>query len=169
MDGWYASKCTILLLEREYPSPNETLYSEPANISASACSMHSLSTEPPPPRRVWLETGHSALRDHLMYSVRRPSPPQLERLRVCTPCPQQFSHSTRPSRSLMEAVGATSAIVGLAIPVFKCAKELRDRIKLVCPLSSSPFAYLHSAHDNSPSVSAGRIGESGTLGSTHRI
>jgi len=31
----------------------------------------------------------------------------------------------------MEAVGATSAIVGLAIPVFKCAKELRDRIKLV--------------------------------------
>ena len=113
--------------------------------------------------------GESVLRDHLMYSVRRPSPPQLERLRVCTPCPQQFSHSTRPSRSLMEAVGATSAIVGLAIPVFKFAKELRDRIKLVCPLSSSPFAYLHSAHDNSPSVSAGRIGESGTLGSTHRI
>ena len=31
----------------------------------------------------------------------------------------------------MEAVGATSAIVGLAIPVFKCAKELRDKIKLV--------------------------------------
>ena len=31
----------------------------------------------------------------------------------------------------MEAVGAASAIVGLAIPVFKCAKELRDRIKLV--------------------------------------
>jgi hypothetical protein len=31
----------------------------------------------------------------------------------------------------MEPVGATSAIVGLAIPVFKCAKELRDRIKLV--------------------------------------
>ena len=31
----------------------------------------------------------------------------------------------------MEAVGGTSAIVGLAVPVFKCAKELRDRIKLV--------------------------------------
>ena len=34
----------------------------------------------------------------------------------------------------MEAVGATSAIVGLAIPVFKSAKELRDKIKFVrCP------------------------------------
>ena len=31
----------------------------------------------------------------------------------------------------MEAVGGASAIVGLAVPVFKCAKELRDRIKLV--------------------------------------
>ena len=31
----------------------------------------------------------------------------------------------------MEGVGATSAIVGLAIPVFKSAKELRDKIKLV--------------------------------------
>ena len=31
----------------------------------------------------------------------------------------------------MELVGATSAIVGLAIPVFKFAKELRDRINLV--------------------------------------
>jgi hypothetical protein len=31
----------------------------------------------------------------------------------------------------MEAVGATTTIVGLAIPVFQCAKELRDRIKLV--------------------------------------
>ena len=31
----------------------------------------------------------------------------------------------------MEAVSATSAIVGLAIPVFLCAKDLRDRIKLV--------------------------------------
>ena len=31
----------------------------------------------------------------------------------------------------MEAVGAASAIVGLAIPVFKSAKELRDRINLV--------------------------------------
>ena len=31
----------------------------------------------------------------------------------------------------MEAIGAASAIVGLAIPVFQCAKALRDRIKLV--------------------------------------
>jgi hypothetical protein len=49
----------------------------------------------------------------------------------------------------MEPVGAASAIVGLAIPVFKCAKELRDRIKLVRPLSSSPTAYPQSAHHNS--------------------
>ena len=32
----------------------------------------------------------------------------------------------------MEVVSATSAIVGLAVPVFQCAKALRDRIKLVC-------------------------------------
>ena len=32
----------------------------------------------------------------------------------------------------MEVVGTTSAIVGLAIPVFQSAKALRDRIKLVC-------------------------------------
>ena len=31
----------------------------------------------------------------------------------------------------METIGGASAIVGLAVPVFKCAKELRDRIKLV--------------------------------------
>ena len=31
----------------------------------------------------------------------------------------------------MEALSATSAIVGLAVPVFQCAKALRDRIKLV--------------------------------------
>ena len=31
----------------------------------------------------------------------------------------------------MEALSATSAAVGLAIPVFQCAKSLRDRIKLV--------------------------------------
>ena len=31
----------------------------------------------------------------------------------------------------MEAIAAASAIVGLAIPVFKCAKDLRARIKLV--------------------------------------
>jgi hypothetical protein len=32
----------------------------------------------------------------------------------------------------MDPLGTTSAIVGLAIPVFNCAKELRDKIKLVC-------------------------------------
>jgi hypothetical protein len=31
----------------------------------------------------------------------------------------------------MEIAAAASAVVSLAIPVFKCAKELRDRIKLV--------------------------------------
>jgi hypothetical protein len=31
----------------------------------------------------------------------------------------------------MDPLSTTSAIVGLAIPVFKCAKELRDKIKLV--------------------------------------
>jgi len=31
----------------------------------------------------------------------------------------------------MEAVGAASAIVGVAVPVFQCAKALRDRVKLV--------------------------------------
>ena len=43
----------------------------------------------------------------------------------------QSPQSTRPFRPRMEVVGATSAIVGLAIPVFKSAKEVRDRIKLV--------------------------------------
>ena len=49
----------------------------------------------------------------------------------------------------MEALGATSAAVGLAIPLFKCAKELRDKIKLVRPLSSKSSAYLQSAYDYS--------------------
>ena len=31
----------------------------------------------------------------------------------------------------MEAIGGANAIVGLAVPVFKIAKDLRDRIKLV--------------------------------------
>ncbi len=31
----------------------------------------------------------------------------------------------------MDVAGATGAIAGLAIPVFQCAKALRDRIKLV--------------------------------------
>ena len=64
----------------------------------------------------------------------------------------------------MEAVSATSAIVRLAIPVFKSAKELRDRIKLVrypphflCTLRALIIMF------------AGRLEESGTLGSAHRI
>ena len=31
----------------------------------------------------------------------------------------------------MEVIGATGTLIGLAIPVFECAKALRDRIKLV--------------------------------------
>jgi len=72
----------------------------------------------------------------------------------------------------MEALGATSAVVGLAIPVFKCAKELRDKIKLVRPLSSkNPLRTIRALIIilYSISVLAGRIGESGALGSAHRI
>jgi len=53
--------------------------------------------------------------------IRRPFPPQLEPLVVRIPLPP-------PS---MEVVGAASAVVGLAIPVFETAKKIRDRIKLV--------------------------------------
>ena len=95
------------------------------------------------------------------FSVRRPFPPRLELLHRV---PQQLLQSTYLSRPRMEAVGATSAIVGLAIPVFKSAKALRDRIKLVryrprslCTLRGVIIMF------------AGRIGESGTLGSAHRI
>ena len=49
---------------------------------------------------------------------------------VDTPYPST-TLSTRPPQLPMEAIGATGAIVGLAIPVFKCAKGLRDRVKLV--------------------------------------
>src|SRR5258706_2590290 len=45
--------------------------------------------------------------------------------------PRQLSQTTRPSRPPMEVISATSAIVGLAVPVFQSAKALRDRIKLV--------------------------------------
>ena len=68
----------------------------------------------------------------------------------------------------MEALGATSAIVGLAVPVFQCAKALRDRIKLV-RYRLHPLCYSYKAHNYSLSMFAGRIGESGTLGSTYRI
>ena len=49
----------------------------------------------------------------------------------CAPCLQQLSQSAHPSQPPIEVVSATSAIVGLAVPVFQCAKALRDRIKLV--------------------------------------
>ena len=64
----------------------------------------------------------------------------------------------------MDVVSATSAIVGLAVPVFQSAKALRDRIKLV-RYPPHPL----SAHHYSLSVSAGRIGEIRTPGSTDRI
>ena len=59
----------------------------------------------------------------------------------------------------MEVVGATDATVGLAIPVFKSAKELRDRIKLVRLLSFSLSERLIILYP----CFAGRIGESGTF------
>ena len=70
-------------------------------------------------------------RQALGCAVRRPFPPQLELPRVCSLYPEQLPQLTRPSRPRMDALGATGAIVGLAIPVFQCAKALRDRIKLV--------------------------------------
>ena len=62
--------------------------------------------------------------------VRRRSRSLSMHSQVDTPYPST-TLSTRPPQLPMEAIGATSAIVGLAIPTFKCAKELRDRIKLV--------------------------------------
>ena len=65
----------------------------------------------------------------------------------------------------MEAVAAASAIVGLAVPVFQCAKALRDRIKLV----RDRTYLLRVQRTHSASALAGRIRESGTLGSPCRI
>jgi len=93
---------------------------------------------------------------------RRRFPPELELPRVCTPCP---STTLLINRFIL----TTRRNYGLAIPVFKCAKELLVKIKLVRTLFSSPSAYPQTAHDHSPSVFAGRIGESGTLDSAHRI
>ena len=72
----------------------------------------------------------------------------------------------------MEAVGGASAIVGLAVPVFKCAKELRDRIKLVRLFY--PLYPLRTFSSRALMIilflcSPGCIGKGGTLGSTHRI
>ena len=98
-----------------------------------------------------------------IYSVRRPFPSQLELLQVYPRCSPTTFQSTHPFRSLMDPV---STIVVLAI-VFKSAKDLRDRIKLVRypphPLRTfrALIIILH--------LFAGCIGESGTPGSTHRI
>jgi len=113
------------------------MYFEPVNISVSVHSL--LSTESP--SRVWLETSFIPLDTRSHHSL------NCSESVNCTP--QQLSQSTRSSRPPMEALGATSAVVGLAIPVFKCATELRDKIKLVRPLSSEPSACPQSAHDYS--------------------
>ena len=81
---------------------------------------------------------------------------------VDTPYPST-TLSTCPPQLPMEAIGATGAIAELAIPVFKCAKEFRDRVKLVrYPLTLRPLVIILS-------VFAGRIGERGTLDSTRQI
>ena len=72
----------------------------------------------------------------------------------------------------MEAVGGASAIVGLAVPVFKCAKELQDRIKLVrlfYPLNPLRTFIFGALMVILLLCSAGCIGKKGTLGSTHQI
>jgi hypothetical protein len=105
-----------------------TLYSESANISASVCSMYLLSTEPPSPLR--LESGGrlAALSFPIYYSARRRFPPRLGSVhRAPSDSANQLAHFDH----LMDPLSTTSAIVRLAIPVFKCAKELRDKIKLV--------------------------------------
>ena len=68
----------------------------------------------------------------------------------------------------MDVLGATSAIVGLAVPVFQSAKALRDRIKLVC-CPPHPLGALEARILNYMRVYARRIGEIGALDSTHRI
>jgi hypothetical protein len=87
-------------------------------------SSFAASTEPSSP--LSLGISHCLISDirPVFHSAKRPFSPRLELLRVRIPYPP----TTRPP---MEGVAAASAIVGLAIPVFKSAKSLRDRIKLV--------------------------------------
>ena len=87
------------------------------------------STEPSSssPLRVWLRTGH--VRGYSELDAR--SHNNLNSSDFVHRAPRQLSQSIRPSRPFMEIVSATSAIVGLAVPVFQSAKALRDRIKLV--------------------------------------
>src|SRR5258706_4512345 len=76
------------------------------------CGVQTPSTKPP----FALEPGHFALRN------RRPLSAPLELIRVCAPwAPHRLSQSTRRIRPPMDVVSATSAIVGLAVPVFQSA------------------------------------------------
>ena len=68
----------------------------------------------------------------------------------------------------MEVVGATSAIIGLAHSGLQIGKRIAGRGQAGLLPSSSP-AYLQNARDKSLSLFTGHIGESGTLGSIHRI
>src|SRR5258706_10136527 len=84
-----------------------TLPFETSNFSASVYRAHSMSTEPP---SLGLETGHSVhvgARSHTALTAPSLYP------RIPT-----LPQSTRPS---MDVLSATSAMVGLAIPVFQCA------------------------------------------------
>ena len=115
-----------------------TLYFEPVNISAS---VHSITCNQL--SRLWeSETTFLIPLDARCYH-------NLNCSESVNCAPQQLYQSTCSSRPPMEALGATSAVVGLAIPVFKCAKELRDKIKLVRPLPFEPSAYYQGAHDYS--------------------
>jgi len=104
-----------------------------------------------PPR---VDVASPCSHDRQPSHYRRRFPPELEQLQVCTPCPS----TTLPINAfILTTYGHPRRNYGLAIPAFKCAKELRDRIKLVRTLSSSPSAYPQTAHNHSPSVFAGRI------------
>ena len=126
-----------------YCRPMGTLHLEP---TSHVCSMHSLSTELPSP---WSLAGVWPIcaSEYLLDTLPRHS---LELLRVGTAGPsQQLSNQVVHLRPLMEAIGATSAIVGLAIPVFKSAKDLRDRIKLV---RYPPYPLVPSGRSSSFSI-----------------
>ena len=82
--------------------------------------------------RVWLETGHFVLRLDARSHNSLNCPESV--LRASQRLSSQRLSQSNPPQPPMEALSATSAIAGLAVPVFQCAKALRDRIKLVCYL-----------------------------------
>ena len=94
-----------------------TLCFEPANISGSV-------------RGVQLSWRLAMCLGFILLSTRC-SHHTLNSSQSGTRAPQRLSQSTSSSLPHMEVVSGTSTIVGLAIPVFNSAKELRDRIKLV--------------------------------------